>query len=782
MLNEDVNSTRNVSFESYKERITNFSQEFEIGLFIFILNRSLVWIALVMLTALASAFIYLRYTAPTYEARSVLQLRNNNTAKQILSMNSFGEETQLLEADVELMRSKVFLARVIDQLPFEVSYYNRGQILTEEYYVWSFFKVHDLVIQDSSIVDVPVNLVFDGKDAFRLWYSVQGVQFEGTYKPFETLRTKHFSCRITVDDHPLLNDPETKQNLYFRINSRNGLIGRYAPKLIVDVADYTAKTVSISFRDENPKLALDMVATAAKEFIVWDVERRSESAENVIEFIRTQKDTVASALRESESRLQDFRMDNRVADLNQLTPIFLERSERYEDDRTALTLEIELLKAMAKATDRPMPEINSYDLLPMLTGTNYEGVLSKTINELLSLLSERERMYTEATDKNMEIISLERRIDIQKKVVLESLKELLRRAEQRRDDLDAVQAEFEGRYRTLPEKELEFARIERIFAINEKYYTLLLEKDIEYNISKAGFVPENRILEDAVLPYAPIFPKRNLILAYYLATGLIISFLIVLIRYVLHDNITSLHDISKLSHASISILGMVPKYKKEIPISQLLIDKNPKSLIAESFRTIRTNLQFVDNTDGPKVIAITSTISGEGKTFVAINLAGIISFSGKRVVILDLDMRKPKIHLGFGVENIRGMSTLLIKKDELENCIQHSSLPGLDFVTAGPIPPNPSELIISARMQELLDRLKTMYDVILIDNPPVGLVTDGIPIIQSADFPIYIFRADYSKKQFVQNVDRLINENNIRRLSTILNGVDIDRNKYGYNY
>jgi capsular exopolysaccharide synthesis family protein len=227
---------------------------------------------------------------------------------------------------------------------------------------------------------------------------------------------------------------------------------------------------------------------------------------------------------------------------------------------------------------------------------------------------------------------------------------------------------------------------------------------------------------------------------------------------------------------------MVPKYKKEVPVSQLLVDKNPKSLIAESFRSVRTNLQFVDNTPGPKIIAVTSTISGEGKTFVAINLAGIISFSGKKVIVLDLDMRKPKIHLGFGVENTRGMSTLLIAKDTLEECIQKSTLEDLHFITAGPIPPNPSELIISPRMNEIIEELKRRYDVILIDNPPVGLVTDGIAMIQRADYPIYIFRADYSKKIFVQNVDRLINENKITRMSTILNGVDIERNKYGYNY
>ena len=177
MINEDVNSSRNISLESYKERITNFSQEFELGLFVFILNRSLIWIALAMLTALASAFIYLRYTAPTYEARSIIQLSSNNTAKEILNttINAMGEESHTIEADVELMRSKYFLGRVLDKLPFQVSYYNRGQILTEEYYTRSFFKVQDLQITDSAIMDVPVNLDFNNAKEFRLWYVVAGI-------------------------------------------------------------------------------------------------------------------------------------------------------------------------------------------------------------------------------------------------------------------------------------------------------------------------------------------------------------------------------------------------------------------------------------------------------------------------------------------------------------------------------------------------------------------------------------------------------------------------------
>ncbi|MBK9628066.1 MAG: hypothetical protein IPO56_10300 [Flavobacteriales bacterium] len=646
MLNEDINS-RNVNLDSYKERITNFSQEFELGLFIFILKRSLIWIVLCVLTAIASAFIYLRYTAPMYETRALLQVRESNTAKKVLSMNTFTDETNNLQADVELMRSKFFMDRVLAKLPLKVSYFNQGQILTEEYYRLSFFKVEDLHVIDSTIADVPINLDISDRKNMRISYTL-GALYDVRFAPNELVRTPHFTCHIIVEDHPKIKDPEVNLNLFFRINSHEHLLQRYSSGAVVNMVDPVAKTVEVTFKDENPTLARDLVQTMAETFIAYDVERQGESAESVINFIRSQKDTVFHQLRESEVMLQEFRIDNQVSDLKQMTPIFLERSEKYEDKRIQLTMEIELLRAMAAATDKPMPEINSYDLLPMLTGTEYEEILSRTINTLLDLLRDRERMYMEATDKNLNVRSLEHQIEVQKKVALESVRNLLERAQNKRDAVDRIQAEFEGRYRALPEKELEYARIERVFSINEKYYTLLLEKDIEYRISKAGFVPENRILENAVVPSSPIFPNRNLILSYYLSTGLILSFLIVLIRYILHDNITSLHDIAKLSNASISILGMVPKYKKEIPISQLLIDKNPKSLIAESFRTIRTNLQFVDNTDGAKTIAITSTISGEGKTFVAINLAGIISFSGKRVIILDLDMRKPKIHLGFG--------------------------------------------------------------------------------------------------------------------------------------
>jgi capsular exopolysaccharide synthesis family protein len=238
----------------------------------------------------------------------------------------------------------------------------------------------------------------------------------------------------------------------------------------------------------------------------------------------------------------------------------------------------------------------------------------------------------------------------------------------------------------------------------------------------------------------------------------------------------------KYSTQGVSLIGVVPRLQSSIPVSQLIVDKNPKSVISESFRTIRTNLSFINNEPGNKVISISSTISGEGKTFVAINIAGIFAFTGKKVVLIDLDLRKPKIHKGFGVKNDIGMSNLLTGEYKLDDCLNDTTIEGLKFITAGPTPPNPSELILSDKLKQIIIELKQKFDYVVIDNAPVGLVTDGLETLRYSDYPIYVFRADYSEKFFIQNMIRLKTENQITKLCAVLNDMDMNKKLYGYNY
>ncbi len=781
MLNDEA-SNRAASLDSYRERITNFSNEFDLGLFAYIVRRSLVWIITCLLLAFSAAYLYLRYTAPTYSSSSTLQLGQSNNAQSVLKMNDMMMEDNSLQADVQMLQSKFFVSKAVAMLPLRVRYFFRGQVLTEEFYKHSYYQVKNVEVADPAVQGLPITLDVLDNGNVHLSYVIGSTPYSVKATVGQRFITPHFSGVLTTLEGGRSPEIQDRGTLYITINDPKSLTNEFAGKIAVTITDLNAKTILISYKDHNATLARDICQAMADAYIAYDLERKSESAENILRFIESQKDKVFAELRDSEMKLEVFKRDNRVANMQDLTPLLLQRTDEYEDQMLKLRMEDNLLQEIEHAAKLDKGHLDVYQVLPLLTGTSVETALDASITTLGNLLKQREETAFETTEANVNLQLLERQIQTQQKLILETIATMRGRIASQVKDYEEKLRQYGNRFEEMPEKELAYARIERMFNINEKYYTQLLEKDIEYRISKAGFVPENRVLESAVLPSSPISPDRSMVLITYLLTGLIASVLIVLVRYILHDNITSLNDIAKASNASVGILGMVPKYKKEIPVSQLLVDKNPKSLIAESFRSIRTNLQFVENGPGPKVIAVTSTISGEGKTFVAIHLAGIINFSDKRVVILDLDMRKPKIHLGFGVANVRGMSTLLIGKDSLEQCLQHSSLPGLDFITAGPIPPNPSELILGPNMAKLLDILKTMYDIVLIDTPPVGLVTDGIALIQQADIPIYIFRADYSKKLFIQNVDRLINENHITKLCAILNGVDVDRNKYGYAY
>ncbi len=782
MITQNIeNGQENIN--RYKERISNFSKEFELGLFLYLAGRSILWSAIFFITFLAAAYLILRYTPNTYESTSVLQIKPENTAKLLdVGTKVEGQEDQVLAA-IELLRSTEFLKKSLLKLPLRVSYYSEGTFLAYEHYTSTPYSiVFDTIARPSYGTRFYVDFVTDKEGI------ISGGNAEGAprvkFKPGEWVELMGFSFMITIHDMKAIIQQQTsgKQNSYFfQIYGDDALIAAYSNNLTINLLNDAAKTVSISCKDQNPVKSRDIVNMIAMEFKEYDKYKRGESSERILSFINEQVSKVESDLERSEDSIVSFKRVNKSTSADKITEINMSRLNAVESDLLNLTLEENVLDQIELNLKKNQEE-DSYSMLPLLAGTDYELTLTKLIDQLQKLLIDRTAAMIDVTANHERLKEIEKRLVQHRKLIIESIGSILEKIKLKKENLLAKKTEYESKFKDLPEDEVAYQRIQRDFSIYEKFYTMLLEKRTEYKISQAGNISQHEILEYAHTPYAPVSPKKRttyltaFLLAFLLSAGL------VLVRYIFHDKINSLNEIIKQTNASLSILGIVPKYKREIPNSQLLVDKNPKSIIAEAFRSIRTNLQFISNEPGPKVMAITSTVSGEGKTFVAINLAGIIAYAGKKVIILDLDMRKPKIHLGFGVDNHNGMSTILIGRDQPGDCIRESVQENLHFITAGPIPPNPSELIISKRMNEIVEYLKTLYDIIVIDNPPVGLVTDGVQMLHQADYPIYIFRADYSRRNFIQNVDRLFNENGIKRLSVILNGVDIQRKSYGYNY
>ena len=765
-----------------KKKISPINEDFDFKLLVTIARKNLIWFTFFILIAILVALLILRYTAPVYESTAVIQLSEQDNASNVINskqFKTFTDQNNKLASSIELMRSRVILERVISNLPFQISYYSKGEFLTFELYKMCPFSV-ELRMKDSSLIGQPINIDFLSSNSFNLFYNSKKDHKKGPFKTNEWISFPEADMKITIFDFKAISvfqQDLNKDALYFVINSIPELTSRISRSIVITPLNIDAQTVQIKLKDKTQKKASDIVNGIAVEFNKYDLEKNSEVADKILDFIDNTIASIDIELSNSENSLERFKKENKILNPELSAGIIMNQLEALQTEIYAYEHEINLYAKIRKEL-QGSSDVSKF--LLSLSGRSDNNFILTQLERLNSLINQRDQIRIQATEKSELYKSIQIQLENQQLLLNKMLiNEGLSFKAKKESKLLEIQ-KIESKLGILPQQQAEFGRLTRLFTINEKFYSLLLEKKAEFSITRAGYVPQHIILQADLGNNPPVSPNKTLIISACLIIGFLAGLILIVTRYLLYNEINSLEEVAQYTDAA--MLGIIPKYKREIPISQLLVDKNPKSVISEAFRSIRTNLQFISNKDGAKIIALTSTISGEGKTFNAINLAGVIAFSGLKVVILDLDLRKPKIHLGFNVENNHGISTLLIGKDKPENCIIKSSLANLDFITAGPIPPNPAELIINPTMEALLVHLKTIYDIIIIDLPPVGIVSDGIPIMQIADYPLYILRAKYSRKMFVAQINKLINDNKVKNMSVILNGVEMSKLKYGYGY
>ncbi len=764
-----------------ERKISNLNDEFDLKLFLKVAKRNSAWIVLFFIISFLMAFLYLRYTYPIYEAKTVIQIALADKNSKLLLDKEFSTQSDI-SSKIELLKSPTFLDRVFNKLPLDIGYFQIGNVLNYEMYRSSPFEI-DYHNPTNELYNIPAYISFTDENNVTVSVNINNKENVYRIKTGKWQRLPMLdSIKVDVVNYEKIRKDMLGLNenpYYFILSKPENLVRTYSANLEVVTENDAAGTIKMVFHERSPAKAADICNTIAEEFKKYDIEKQAESSLNTIRFVDDQLKIIYDKLYDSEVNLQDFKTKNRLNDETPL-PDFNTRINDLESKLNNLEVEESGLKTIQKAvTDNR--DIDIYQLISLLAGSRSEGMISNLLNDLRNQLSRLETLKYSNTPNASSVAQIEYQIKIQRKMIIEAILAVQKSINDQKEEIESrvENYEIEVRDGALNFDRIEFVRLQKLNQINEEYYNKLVTIKSELTIANAGITSENTILEASATPVFPFFPSRKLVALSALIGWLIVSLGLIIVRYLFHNEITSLNEIMK--YLEVPMLGIVPNYKDTIPISQLLVDKKPKSIIAESLRSIRSNLEFLSQSDGPKVLAITSTISGEGKTFVALNLAGIIAFSEKKVIIIDLDMRKPKIHVGFGVPNDKGMSTILINRNSVDECVFKSSLNNLDFITAGPVPPNPSELVISSRMLEVINELKTKYDVIVIDNPPVGLVTDGIRVFKIADYPIYVFRENFSKRNFVQNVKKLMRDNNIKNLSVILNSVDIKRSGYGYS-
>ena len=759
------------------ENIESANIEFDIQKLILILKKTWYWLPISIFLSIVGSHYYLKYTKPVYKASSLIKLEIQREASNLgLGSLSSGQNDNL-SGEIELIRSPLVAQDVLNIVDLSTSYFAIGNIQTTEIFRNSPFKVQ--IFSEAMYTPFDNNFAVSFSD--KLQYQISEMDNKEsesqTHKIGDIVTMGQFKFAIVHDKG--VSAIEDQKNYYFRINSKASLISSIISNLSVIASNDEARTIQITFTDYNKEKARVIVNAFDTVYLKHSLEKKQKSQEQTLLYIQSQIEETSNKLDKYENDIESFVKSSGTSAPEAEFAVIAKELDELEKNKFEIS-------QSAQSTDGILEFIQKNEskdnIVPLVYGIENKEI-ANGINELNNLFKQRELLKISNKEVTLPYRKIELEISMIKSQILNFVKESKKNIAEQTALISKKIAELKGQYSTLPSKKTEFDRLKRFNSLYEKFYLSLVEKQIEYQISKAGTVPEFIILSEATVSDMPISPNRTKIWSLFIIIGILPIIIYMVVKYLMMNVLYSQKQIENKLMAP--ILGSIPTYQKKMPASTLVVDGNPKSSITESLRGIRTNSDFMLPKKSKQIFGVTSTISGEGKTFFAINFAAILALTGKRVVILDLDMRKPKIHVGFNVENKEGISSILSGISEWRNTIHKSSLTNLDFITSGPIPPNPNELLLKKEFDDLLDNLHQDYDIIMADNPPIGLVTDANNVFKKCDLSIYVVRSGFSKEVVISNINNLYKSKNYTNLSVVINDVNKSNtygSKYGNNY
>ncbi len=743
---------------------------------IVVLKRSLPWILLLLLTAIVISFLSIRYTKPLYESSSVLKLNIKRDAS-ILGLQEYDEEQQFnsLSSEMELLKSKLFFNKIIDALNLDVSIYTIGKILLDERYNNPPFKIKKR-IKDGRVYNIPFRVDVLSTDEFNLSYEIGGLNYESTYNFGEEIETEFFNFQIQLTEFYQHGIQDSE--FYFYVYSRQYLLDFIGENMSVEPLNLNANTIQISFKGYNRHKARDLVNAIDTIYLNYTQAEKNKANSQRIEFLNQQLESTEQRLSDFEDYFESFIISNKSIDLNSNlseTIISLNSLDSQEYLLRKKLIRIKELEEEIVNGSQINLVISDYKILPRnmideITGLN--ELIEKRESILISH-NENTLVYRKWSE---EINAVYTRVE---SLIVEFNKELSQQLDLIKEQRNKLENKFVG----MPSKNTEYSKSQRYYALYEGFYLSLMQKKAEFQLAIAGTVTDFKVLSGASFPSEPLKPQKYMIYGIGLVGWIVVSFFIIGIGYLSFNKITGIQELERLTE--IPVLGTVPFYFAEkLKTSKIIIQEESKSAISEAFRSIRTNMKFVLPEEGCILSSISSTVSGEGKTFVGLNLAAAFALSGKRILLMDMDLRKPKFNKIFtDIPKEKGISTILIGKDSVDDCLIPSGIKNLDLLASGPIPPNPSELIMSERSDSVFSDLKSRYDIIFMDTPPVGIVTDGLLVMKKADIRIYVIRPEYSRRQFVNFLEKINELHEFKHLYIIANGLKRSKGiHYGYGY
>ncbi len=741
--------------------------------FIFLLLKNWQWFVLSISLSLLFSVIINRYSANIYS--NSIKVNFNNSSNIIGPLESvFGEKTSQLNTvnfsdKIFMITSYPLVFKTINDLGFNVEYYIQGNIKTAESYKYRPITFNPIDFNQKYGQDFTIELINQNQ------YTIFSSNVEkNTYKFDEIVNSSYGSFSVSLNDYFDLNKIDNYPSLIVKVKNPHTITKFYKSKIKVSRLSKMASIIDISVAGEDLVKETEFLNKLCENYILYDLKTKNEVSTNTINFIDKQLLEIKDSLDLIEAQLQIFKKNNGVVQISVESESFYDDIKTLQNEKSKLLIENKYFDYLSDYLNK-----TSYEdvIVPVSYGIS-DNLLNDLISQLVDLQLERELLNQNGSLINPVVSELNGKIDRLKSTLKDMISNLKSKNRILQSDFSNRIKVSEDMLKSLPSVERELINIKRHYDLSENIYLLLMTKRTEAGILSAGNISDAKVVEPAITQsgvlISPNKTQNNLIA---LLIGIFLPFTVFTIIELFYTKISDSSYIE--NNSNIPYLGFV---SSNVTGFQMIVNEKPKSRISESFRSIKSNIEFIiPKQNKAKSLLFTSSISGEGKTFCALNLATIYAISGKKTIIIGADMRKPKMYTTFTKNNDFGLSTYLSGISSKEEIIQNTSVENLDYIGSGPIPPNPAELLVKDEMKYLINELKNEYDYIIIDSPPVFIVSDCISIMEIVDLNIYIFRQNYTKREFLNYANSFYDSEKIKNISIILNDVDFS-NSYAYNY
>lgn len=748
-----------------------FKDKSDNNVFLQLLQRYLPFWPLFVITiciSLALAFVYLRSQIPIYVASAKVLLKDpqkgSSDSKVLDALNIFGDK-KIVENEIVVLKSTNIMQEVVRQLHLYARVYNEGKVRSEEIYksnspVW-FRANPNLPIYQSP----------------KYYFSVDWNRQQITINN----QVVHFYDSVLLNNTSYLIEPNKEynkavkgKNYYVQFNSIEGSASMIIGNLAISAISNQSTVLDVRLETEVPEKGADILTKLFEVYNLTGIKDKSQIAAQTLAFIDDRLYKVTAQLDSVERNVQSYKSRNQVIDLGAQGQLFLDNVADLDKRKSSVDLQLEILNDVNNYINRKGSRSGTVPSVAMVDDPTLVGLLSKLYESELQL----EKIKSVSGEKSDQVILAEDQVGRIRNDIRENISNIRRNLLSVKSNINSNLGASRSILSQIPQKERGLIDISRQQSIKNNIYTYLLQKREETAVNSASTIADLRVIEKASA-YGPVKPvARN----YYL-TGIVIGFLlsafIILVREQFNRKILFRTEIEQKTN--VPVIGEIIQVETKDPV---VIREGKRTAVAEQFRSLRTNLSFMALNEDAKSTLITSNISGEGKSFVSINLAISYTLTDKRVALLELDLRKPRLSKLLGIVRDPGISNYLVGKIPVEDIIKPTAVKNLFVVSAGAIPPNPSELILTQRFREMIAILKSQFDILIIDSAPIGPVSDSLLLKEFVDSTIFVVRHNATPKNVLKRIDSLYEQKVFKNMCIVFNGVKRRGfgNSYGYGY